>query len=91
VVNSTAAGFIDELRADCERATFADAISHSLAMIDQEADGNPHAAARMEAVYWIVGNSDRTVEERLRALVKLLSLKGRVEIIDLRDFLGWNK
>jgi hypothetical protein len=89
-VNTVASGFIDELRADSERATFADAVSHSLTMIDQEADGNPHAAALMEAVYWIVGNSDHTVEERLRALVKLLSMKGRVEIIDLRDFLGWN-
>jgi hypothetical protein len=78
------------MRADSERATFADAVSQALAMIDQEADGNPHAAALMEAVYWIVGNSDRTVEERLRAIVKLLSMKGRVEIIDLKNFLGWS-
>jgi hypothetical protein len=89
-VNTATSNFVDELRSDSERATIADAVSHALAMVDQEADGNPHAAALMEAVYWIIGNSDRTVEARLRGIMKLLSLKGRVEIADLRTWLGWN-
>jgi hypothetical protein len=89
VVNSTAAGFIDELRSDSERATFADAVLQALAMIDQEGDHNPHAAALFEGLTWIIGHTDRTVEQRLRAIVKLLSLQGRVEIIDLKDLLGW--
>jgi hypothetical protein len=89
-VNTVASDFIGELRADSERATIADAVSHALAMIDQEGDNNPHAAALFEGLTWIIGHTDRTVEERLRAIVKLLSLKGRVEIIDLKDFLGWN-
>jgi hypothetical protein len=89
VVNSTAAGFIDELRSDSERATLADAVSHALQLIDSEADTSPHAAALFEGLTWIIGHTDRTVEQRLRAIVKLLSLQGRVEIIDLKDLLGW--
>jgi hypothetical protein len=88
-VNTVAAGFIDELRSDSERATFADAVSHALAMIDEEADGNPHAAALFEGLTWIIGHTDRTVEERLRAIMKLLNLKGRVGIPDMKAFLGW--
>jgi hypothetical protein len=89
-VNTVASNFVDELRADSERATIADAVSHALAMIDAEADGSADAAAMMEAIYFIIGHADRTVEERLRAVVKLVSLTGKVNIPDLRAFLGWN-
>ena len=57
-MNTVASGFIDEMRANSERATFADAVAHSLAMIDQEADGNPHAAALFEGLTWIIGQTD---------------------------------
>jgi hypothetical protein len=73
-VNSAGEGFIDELRADSERATFADAVLQALAMIDQKGDHNPHAAALFEGLTWIIGHTDRTVEERLRGIVKLLNL-----------------
>jgi hypothetical protein len=89
-VNTVASGFIDEVRADSELTRIASTIEHALAMIDAEGDGSADAAALWEGISYIISHADRTVEERLRAIVKLLSLRGPVEIIDLRDFLGWN-
>jgi hypothetical protein len=89
-VNTQAANFIDELRHDPELAVVAHTISCALEMIDFEADANPHAAALFEAISWILGHADRTTEQRLQAVLKLASLKGKVNIPDLRAFLGWS-
>jgi hypothetical protein len=88
-VNTAASGFIDEMRADNELARIADATRCALLMIDSEADGNPHAAALWEGICFIISHADRTVEERLHAIVKLLQLEGKVRV-NLREFLGWD-
>jgi hypothetical protein len=90
-VNTVASGFIDELRADSKRARIASTIEHALAMLDQEADGSADAAALWEGIFFIISHADRTVEERLRAILRLVSMTGKVNIPDLRGFLGWDR
>jgi hypothetical protein len=88
-VNTVVEDFIAAMRADPDMAPGADTMARAFDMVDREADGNPHAAAMWEGICWICACTDRSVDERFRALTKLSSLKGKVYIPDLRRFLGW--
>jgi hypothetical protein len=80
--------FIAELRGDRRTAPHADALDRALRATDLEADGNSSAAAFMTAIEWIVAQP-RSIDERLVALTRLASIKGKIRIRNMSEFVGW--
>jgi hypothetical protein len=79
--------FLDELRADCDLAVHADAVETALSALDIEADDNPHAQQAFQAACWII-RQPRTIEEKIFALTKLLSLPGAA-VVNMHELTGW--
>jgi hypothetical protein len=66
-----------------------DRVRAAFRALEIEAENNPHAAALMRAVLWIIAQP-RTSVEKLTALRELSSLpRGFVHIPSLREFCGW--
>jgi hypothetical protein len=56
------------------------------------AGGNPHARSLRGAIEWVVEQPDRTVEEKLVAIGKLIGPPfGFMHIASMRGFLGWDE
>jgi hypothetical protein len=80
--------FVRELRANPELAAVADQVGSAILAVDIEADGNPHMLQFHAGVDWIL-RQDRTAEEKLEALRRLSSLKGKVTA-SMQDLTGWS-
>jgi hypothetical protein len=80
--------FIAELRADPAYAASADEIRDCIIALDREADISPDAAGFYEALYWVVGRQDRTLDERMEKCHELVTRRGRVEGT-IREIVGW--
>jgi hypothetical protein len=87
-MNAIAYKFLDEIRADPRYAPAADQMEQGLEEIFAEADENGDALELTDGLTWIM-KQPRPLEDRLAAHGKLLSLKGKVRIKSLREFLGW--
>jgi hypothetical protein len=80
--------FTVELLADREFASSACEINNAITALDLEADGNPHALQLFEGVMWIARQRQRPLRERVEAIFRLVSLRGKV-VVNLREFCGW--
>jgi len=80
--------FIADVRADADLAPSADEIAKAMHALDQEADGNDHAAALFEAMLWVV-RQPRSAAEKFAVIYKLVDQKGFVYIPSIREFAGW--
>jgi hypothetical protein len=78
--------FVAELRADPAFAPAADQLAAAFQAVDLEADGNPDAACLIAAVAAIC-RVRRPLVDRLRALLALVSIEGRVTVTVPRELL----
>ena len=81
---------VDAFLVDLRRTKYApihDALQAAFNALDIEGDTNPHATVLFEALTWVIEHNNRTVEERLNALWKLVEHDGRE--IELHAFLNW--
>jgi hypothetical protein len=85
-MNDVLETFVEDLQ-HTRFAPVADALRAALTATDLEADYNVHATVLYEALAWAIGHTNRSVEERLTALWKLVEYDGRK--IELHEFTGW--
>jgi hypothetical protein len=76
--------YIDELRAS-EFAPDADAIAHALAAVKNEAKKNNDAKELLRG-WRLIAQEPTPIEERLAKQSRLLSLRGKVHIPDIREW-----
>jgi hypothetical protein len=80
--------FFADMRADPRFADVAEGMAQALSAIDIEGDGNAHAIVCMQAIEWIMAQP-RTLDEKIEALHKLSSIRGKVSIPCMRAWAGW--
>jgi hypothetical protein len=90
-MNPTLKNFIECLRADPQFAEFAEGTERAVRDIELEAVRNWHARRFLQALEWIVHPiRGRTIEEKIEAIAKLVSLPPGPRIISMRLLTGWN-
>jgi hypothetical protein len=80
--------FISELRNDPAYAASAQEIHDCIIALDRESDFCASAAGLFEALYWVIGRSDRTLNERMGKVHELVCRRGRVSGT-IREITGW--
>lgn len=89
-MNAALESFIADMRADARMSEFADRFMKEFREVEAESICNWHALRFLKAVTWIV-SQPRTLDEKLEALGKLLSLpKCHVLIPSMRRLTGWD-
>jgi hypothetical protein len=88
-LNAACENFVDEVRGISDFAPLADELERALLMTFAEGDTSADALELNDGLTWILRQRQRSVEERLIAIDKLLSLRGKVFLPSLRKFLGW--
>jgi hypothetical protein len=80
--------FVLAMRADPRYAAFAGQFAEAFTATDIESDGNLDALKQLSVLEWITDQASKTVEQRIVAMHKVVSLEGKVEI-RLPQFLEW--
>ena len=88
VMNDVVDAFVQQLR-HSRFEPVADTFQAAMNALDIESDGNLDALVFTEAICWVLEHTNRSIEERLAALWKLVDLSGgRIEL-ELHEFTGW--
>ena len=85
-MNDVVDEFVQQLR-NSRFESVADAFQAAFKATDIEADWNVHATVLYEALTWVIEHKNRSIEERIKALDKLISHDGSE--IELHAFTGW--
>jgi hypothetical protein len=76
--------FISEVKADRDLGPHYAPVAIALRALDIEADGNPDATMCFEAVHWIITQQRCSLDERVKALHRLLALPRGPTKVNLR-------
>jgi hypothetical protein len=82
--------FIDECRADAKMpADVLDQMDDVARLVVDECSEHPDAVEFLDALTWIFTHRDRTIVERLDAVLKLTSLKKGKVTVNMHTLTGW--
>jgi hypothetical protein len=82
-------GFVSQLRMDADLLEAADEFDQCFRSWELEAIRNRHAEKSLDAVAWIVGRGDKSLQEKIVALGKLFDLPPVPVVIGMRLLTGW--